>query len=259
MSVESSGLNIAVLVKQVPPATAVSIDPVSRKAVVGQERITNTYDVYGIGAAIGLKERFGGSVTVISAGPPGVREILLRGLATGADDAILVDLPEHNEVESSRMARILADLVAERGFDLVIAGQSTEDIETGQTGLQVAELLGWPHVTLVTHIDQVDGELHVSRDSEGTKEVLGVRPPAVLMVLTGRDEEQRHPTLRGMMAAKKKPIDVVTIAGDGESPALTWDEPVAVEREASGVIVRDTPAPEAARQLVEWLRERKLI
>lgn len=259
MSEEASGLNIAVLVKQVPPASAVSIDPSTRRAVVGQERVINTYDAYGIGAAIGLKERFGGSVTVISAGPSDVREILLRGLATGADEAVLVDLPGHNDVESSRMARVLADLVAERGFDLVIAGQSTEDIETGQTGLQVAELLGWPHVTLVTRVDLVDGELHVSRDSEGTKEVLGVRPPAVLMVLTGRDDEQRHPTLRGMMAAKKKPIDVVVVPDSNEAPPLTWTDPTVVERESTGVIVRDTPAPEAARELLAWLRDRKLI
>jgi electron transfer flavoprotein alpha/beta subunit len=259
MTEASTGLNIAVLVKQVPAAGAVSVNHESRALDLGPERVTNTYDAYGIGTAIGLKERFGGSVTVITAGPPTAREILLRGLATGADEAVLIDLPGHNDIDSLRMARLLADQVTQRGFDLVIAGQSTEDIETGQVGLQVAELLGWPQITLVTHVDQVDGELHVSRDSEGTKEVLGVHPPAVLMVLTGRDEEQRHPTLRGMMAAKKKPIDVVPVAEPGESSPLTWTDPVAVERESSGVIIQDTAAPEAARQLVAWLREQKLI
>lgn len=259
MSEVFPGFNIAVLVKQVPPAGAMTVDPATRKGAIGPERVTNTYDVYGIGAAIGLKERFGGSVTVISAGPASVRDILLRGLATGADEAVLVDMPGHNDVDSLHMARVLADQVTKRGFDLVIAGQSSEDIETGQVGPQVAELLAWPHITLVTHVDQVDGELHVSRDSEGTKEVLGVRPPAVLMVLTGRDEEQRHPTLRGMMAAKKKSIEVVPVLASSEPPALSWSDPIAVEREASGVIVRDTPAPEAARELVDWLRDRKLI
>jgi electron transfer flavoprotein alpha/beta subunit len=259
MSGESAGLKIAVLVKQVPAASAVSINRETRGLVVGLERAINTYDAYGLGTAIGLKERFGGTVTAVSAGPPEVRDVLLRALATGADDAILLDFPEHNDIDSLQMARDLAREIAARGFDLVIAGQSTEDIETGQVGPQVAELLGWPHVSMVTHVELVRDELHVNRDSEGTKEKLGVHPPAVLMVHTGRDEEQRHPTLRGMMAAKKKPIEIVTNPGPGEAPTLTWTEPVAVERESTGVIVQGKPAQEAAGDLVAWLREQKLV
>jgi electron transfer flavoprotein beta subunit len=139
----------------------------------------------------------------------------------------------------------------------VVAGQSSEDYEAAQVGPQVAEILDWPHVSLVTEVSLEGDRLRIRRDAERTKEDVSLDLPAVLVVLSGRDGEQRHPTLRGMMQAKKKSIPVV--APDLEPRTrLTWSEPVAEVREATGTILRDVPAPDAARQLVAWLRERKL-
>ncbi len=258
MSEKTGQLKIAVLVKQVPDVNAITVDPATHVPDLGSGRVMNTYDAYAVGEAIGIKERFGATVTVITAGPSEAKEVLLRALATGADEAILIDLPDHNEIDSLATARILTDEICKHDFDLVLAGQSTDDYETGQVGPQVAELLHWPHVSLVTHVEVEDRTVCVHRDAEASKEVVSVPLPAVLMVLSGRDGAQRFPTLRGMMAAKKKTIPVVAVDEPGRPARVAWSDPMAVEREAAGIVIQGVPADQAAADLVTWLRERKL-
>jgi electron transfer flavoprotein beta subunit len=217
----------------------------------------NTYDAYAVSAAIDVRERHGGSITVVTMGPPAARDVLMRAMAIGADDAIHIDAAVDDDIDTLATARLLASAVSE-GFDLVLAGQSTDDIETGQVGPQVAELLGWPHVSLVTHIEVDQDHVRVNRDAEASKEVIEAPLPTVLMVLSGRDVEQRYPTLRGMMAAKKKPLRQVTPEVQADQARLSWSEPTAPVRDATGIILRDLPAEEAATQLVTWLKERRL-
>src|SRR5690606_33708805 len=142
------------------------------------------------------RDAYGGLVMVISLGAPGVDDALLRALAIGADSAVRINGEDANQVETLDVARVLAAVIGDRGFDLVIAGQSTEDYESGQVGPQVAELLDLPHVSLVTQVDLDGRTLTINRDAEGTKEVVAVDLPAMLVVLTGRNGEQRYPTLR---------------------------------------------------------------
>ncbi len=260
MSDQTDQISIAVLVKQVPDVNAITVDAVTNRAHLGSTQVMNTYDAYAVGEAIGIKERVGATVTVITAGPPSSRQVLLRALATGADEAILIDLPNHNDLDTLETARILAGEIRKNGFDLVLAGQSTDDYETGQVGPQVAELLGWPHTSLVTHVEIAAGRtLSINRDAEASKEVVETSLPAVLMVLSGRDGPQKFPTLRGMMAAKKKTIPVVEVVEPTAARRLEWSVPVAIEREAEGIVVQGVPTDEAARQLVAWLKEQKLI
>jgi len=259
MSKLSGQLDIAVIVKQVPDINSITVDPVTHRPDLGSERVMNTYDAYAVGEAIGIKERFGGTVTVITAGPSSAREVLLRALATGADEAVLIDLPNHNDIDSLSTARILAAEIRKHGFELILAGQSTDDYEMGQVGPQVAELLGWPHVSLVTHVEVEGRTLTVNRDAEASKEVVETSLPAVLMVLSGRDRPQKFPTLRGMMAAKKKTIAVVEPGLNGQSRRLEWSDPVAIERDVKGTILKDVPAEQAAAELAAWLREQKLV
>ena len=259
MSEPQRELTIAVLIKQVPDINAVVVDPTSRQANIGGGRVMNTYDAYAVGEALAIKDRFGAQVTAIAAGPPAARDVLLRALATGVDEAILINLPNHNDIDSLTTARILAAEIVKHNFDLVLAGQSTDDCETGQVGPQIAETLKWPHVSLATHVELRDRELRVSRDAEASKETIEVPLPAVLMVLSGREESQRYPTLKGMMAAKKKTIPVVEVEEPTAARRLEWSVPVAIEREAEGIVVQGVPTDEAARQLVAWLKEQKLI
>jgi electron transfer flavoprotein beta subunit len=258
MSQESGGLNIAVLVKQVPDVNAITVDPGSHKAVLGSERVMNTYDAYAIGESLSIRERVGGKITVITAGPPEAKDVLLRALATGADEAVLVHLPRHNDIDTLAIARILASEIAARNVDLVLAGQSTDDYESGQVGPQVAESLAWPHVSLVTHVDVEGATLRVRKDAEAAKETIEVPLPAVLMVLSGREGPQRFPTLRGMMAAKKKTIAEVEGSPPDSGSRLEWQVPKAVEREAEGIVIQGQPVEQAVGELVRWLKEQKL-
>ncbi|MEJ7900822.1 MAG: electron transfer flavoprotein subunit beta/FixA family protein [Thermomicrobiales bacterium] len=260
MKVQTEQLRIAVLVKQVPDINEISVDAVTHYANLGPAQVMNTYDAYAVGEAIGIKERAGATVTVITAGPPSAREVLLRALATGADEAILIDLPNHNDIDTLATARLLAAEIGKHPFDLILAGQSTDDYETGQVGPQVAELLGWPHASLVTHVEVSNNRrLTINRDAEASKEVVETATPAVLMVLSGRDGLRKFPTLRGMMAAKKETIPVVEAQHRQEFQRLEWSDPIAIEREVTGTIVEGVPAEQAAADLVTWLREQKLV
>ncbi|MDQ3542081.1 MAG: electron transfer flavoprotein subunit beta/FixA family protein [Chloroflexota bacterium] len=251
-------LQIAVLVKQVPDINAVRVDAGSRRADLGTSLVMNTYDTYAVSEAISLKERMDAEVTVVSAGPASTREVILRALATGADSGIHVEIGEPNAMDSLAMAQVLADALRDEEIDLIMAGQTTDDYETGQVGPQVAELLGWPHVSLATHIDVVERRLRVTRDAEGSKETVEFPTPGVVMVLSGRDGSQRHPSLRGMMAAKNKPIRSI-LATLPEKRRLFWSEPVAPVREMEGTILAGLAPAEAATQLVTWLKDRKLV
>ena len=258
MTNEQEGLRIAVLIKQVVDPSSVVINSAAGTVTIGPERLLNTYDAYGLSTAIDLREAPGGTVTAISAGGPEVHDILLRALAIGADAAVRLETGDANALETLELARILGAFLAERGFDLVVAGQSTEDYESGQVGVQVAEVLGLPHVSLVTDVTLTNRTLTINRDAEGTKEVVEVDLPATLVVLTGRNGEQRYPTLRGMMAAKKKGVEVV-FASPESSDRLSWTPPRPAERTASGVLLEGLPADEAASQLIDWLKEKRLI
>src|SRR6187200_3284536 len=96
--------HFVVLVKQVHDINEITIDPASHRPRLGPTLALNTYDRYALAAAIGLREQQGGTVTVVMAGPPSAREILLRCLASGADEAVLIDLPDPNGVDTLQMA-----------------------------------------------------------------------------------------------------------------------------------------------------------
>jgi electron transfer flavoprotein beta subunit len=253
------GLRIAVLVKQVPDPTRITVDRRTRRAVTAGSPVVNTFDIYAIAEAIDLKERYGGSVTIVTAGPSAARDVILRGLGTGADRGIHMLTGDLEDLDSLALARMLSDTLQERGFDLILAGQTSEDLETAQVGPQVAELLDIPHVSLVTSLEITDREMHVRRDSEGRKQIVSVSMPAMLLVLTGRDGEQRHPTLKGMMLAKRKPIEVIDVPDCSTASPMTWTEPEAPERVRTATILQEVPPPAAARQLVEWLRDKHLV
>jgi electron transfer flavoprotein beta subunit len=155
------------------------------------------------------------------------------------------------------MASILSDALRPMECSLIIAGQTSDDLEAGQVGAQVAELLKMPIISNVVAIQVEKGELLVRRDMEDGYQTVRLTLPAVLLSSTGLDQP-RLPSLKGIMAAKKKPVDTVV----GSVPVerrLGWETPVVPAKTVSGTIVQDIPATEAARQLVDWLQEQKLI
>ncbi|MDP9365695.1 MAG: electron transfer flavoprotein subunit beta/FixA family protein [Chloroflexota bacterium] len=251
-------MNVVVLVKQVPDMNAVKIDRASGKPVLSGQQVVSSYDAYAIEEALRLKERFGGEVTVVAAGPPSVKDAITRALAMGADRGLQIDVSNANDLDTLAVARLLADRVRGLNPDLVLVGQTSDDYETGQVGPQLAELLDLPLVSSVMGLAVEGDRLTLRRDVEDGQQTVETTMPAVLMAITGLNEP-RLPSLKGIMAAKRKPLERVEASPEPPGERIAWGEPYVPERGVTGMIVQDVPAAEAAKQLVGWLREQKLI
>ena len=250
-------LAIAVLIKQVPDMNAVRIDRAAGRIVPSAQLVMSSYDEYAVEAALRLKESFDGEVIAVAVGPASVRDVITRALAMGADRGIHVQMEDVNATDTLGMASILSDALRPIGCSLVIAGQTSDDLEAGQVGAQVAELLKMPLISNVVEIQVDEDRLLVRRDMEDGYQTVRSTLPAVLLSSTGLDQP-RLPSLKGIMAAKKKPVDTV-VASVPTERRLAWETPVVPAKTVSGTIVQDVPATEAARQLVGWLHEQKLI
>nr|MBA3450981.1 electron transfer flavoprotein subunit beta/FixA family protein [Chloroflexia bacterium] len=201
-------LTIAVLLKHVPDMNAIRIDRATGQIVLSPQRGISSYDEYAIEAALRLKEAFAGEVIVVSAGPASARDGITRALAMGADRGIHLELPDVNAVDTLAIARLLASAVKPLECSVVLAGQTADDLETGQVGAQVAELLGMPVISNVVEI-QLELEtqsLTARRDMEDGYQTVRATLPVLLLSSTGLDEP-RLPSLKGIMSAKRKPID----------------------------------------------------
>jgi len=254
----STSFNSVVLIKQVPDMNAVQIDRASGKPVLGGQSVVSSYDEYAIEEALRLKEAHGGEVVAVTAGPPGAKDVLTRALAMGADRAILIGVPNVNDLDTFAVARLLADQLRDLTCDAIFVGQAADDYETGHVGPQLAELLGLPVVSSVVRV-QVDGDrLVVERDMEDGRQVVEVAPPVVLLASTALNQP-RYPSLKGIMAAKRKPLDHVTATAEPSGDRIAWGEPFVPERTVTGTVLQDVPPADAAKQLVAWLKEQKLI
>jgi electron transfer flavoprotein beta subunit len=247
---------IAVLIKQVPDLNAMRIDAATGKPVFTGQMVISSYDDYAIEEAIKLKETHGAEVTVITAGPAGAKDVVSRALAMGADKGILLEVAA-NDVDTRALARALANQLQGGGYDLILTGQSSDDTGTGQIGPQVAEYLGLPSVSSVIGLDANGSTLSLVRDTEDGKQKVSVETPVVVMASSGLNEP-RYPSLKGIMAAKKKPLETTKV-DVAISQDIAWGEPYREERAATGTIVADLPAADAAAQLAAWLREKKLV
>ncbi len=254
------GLKITVLVKQVPSSEArikiaaegKTIDPAEVAYVI------NPYDEYAIEAALRLKEKFGGEVIAISAGPAKAEEALRSCLALGADRALLVRDDSLAGGDSAAAARLLAAACRRAEADVILCGKLSIDFENSAVGVQVAEILGIPHVSVVTGLEAGSPDrFEVRREIEGGAEVIEVAPPVVLTANKGLNEP-RYASLKGIMAAKKKPLEAVTpadlgIAGDAPAGTTVVGMEYPPARSEGKRATGD--AAEAARTLVGWLRD----
>ena len=250
-------LTVAVLVKQVPDMNAVKVDRASGTPILSGQRVVNSYDEYAIEEALRLKERFGGDVVAVTAGPSGAKDVLTRALAMGADRAVHVEVADPNGLDTLAVSRLLADQLRPLAADLVLAGQASDDYEAGQVGAQVAEMLGLPLVSSVVAVEVTDDGLRLRRDMEDGYQTVRAPLPCLLLTSTGLNEP-RFPSLKGIMAAKKKPIE--RVAAEAETGVrATWSPPTVPERGGTGVVLQDVPVADAVKQLVSWLEEQKAL
>ncbi len=172
----------------------------------GVQFIMNPYDEwYALVRAIELQEALGGSVTLINVGPADNDTIIRKGLAIGADEAVRVDC---NPRSALFVAKQIAEYARAQQFDIIFTGRETIDHNGSEVGAMVAEFLGLPFVSFATSLELNGGVATISRDIEGGTEVVEASLPIVVSAAKGM-AEQRIPNMRGIMMAKKKPLNVI--------------------------------------------------
>ena len=260
-------MNVIVCVKQIPdPALPGELDPSTNTLKRDGKLILDESDSYGVEMALQLVDKAGGGeVTLVSMAPNGEVSGLRTALAMGAAKAILVSDDALAGSDSLGTAKVLAKAVERAGdVDLVLAATESTDGYTGTTPAQVAELLGWPSLTFAKQVDVADGKATIQRQTEAGYDVVEATLPAVVSVTAGV-VEPRYPSFKGIMAAKNKPVDEVTVADLGLSAdsvgwagsrqTITQVAP-APAREAGEKIEDDG---EAYQRIVSFLEELKVV
>ncbi|MBP1157267.1 MULTISPECIES: electron transfer flavoprotein subunit beta/FixA family protein [unclassified Paenibacillus] len=227
----------------------------------GVKFIINPYDEYAVEKAIRIREQSGGQVVVISVGPKRSSESLRTALAMGADEAVLISDDRVSQDEYV-VSSVLAAYFADKTYDLILGGHFSIDNGAGQVAVRLAELLQIPHVSSVIKLELPGGNANVTRDAEGDLEVLQVSLPALFTAQQGLNEP-RYPSLPGIMKAKKKPfqqltLDDLTIAAEALEPKTSQIELFLPPAREAGQILQGE-LPEQAAKLVELLRTQSKV
>jgi len=215
----------------------------------------NEPDAYALEAGLQLKEKHGGEVIALCAGPARAAATIREALAKGADRAIHVE-EEMGALDPLAAAKLLAAAVRGESADLILTGLQSDDLGYGQTGVIMAELLGLPHGTIIMEVEASGGGIRVKRELEdGWFQHVEMPLPALLTIQSGISK-LRYATLMGIKKAKTKEVKRLTAAdlgGAAASASIVLDRIYAPERTKRTQLFTGTPQ-EAAAQLVEKLR-----
>ena len=210
-------MQVVVLAKYVPePQGVPKLGSDNRLVREGVEGALDPGDEYGLEAGLQLAQAAGGEVTVVSMGPEVAMAAIRRALSMGADRGVLITDDTLCGADALATARVLAAAVRRQPFDLVIAGVESTDGSTGTLPMTVAELLGVPSATFARHLEVVNGTLRIERQTEVGYDVVECPLPALATVTAGATEP-RYPTPKGIMQAKQKPVDQLSLADLGLS------------------------------------------
>jgi len=262
-------LDIVVCVKHVPDTAEAEIridasgKDIEKRGLVFD---INEWDDYAIEEAVRIKEKFGGTVTVVTVGPEDADNTLRKCLARGADKAIRLTDSKVFGSDAYAIAKILYNIIKSMHFDLVLTGAQTSDDGSAIVGPVLAEFLGIPHVTMVKKIEFKDGKAVVNRELEGGfEEMLEVDLPALFTIQTGINEP-RYVSIMAIRRAMQKEIKVMTLADIGLSEkdvgeAGSWlrVESLFIPPAEKKVEFISGSPDEIASKIVEILRGRGLI
>ncbi len=256
-------MKIVVCLKQVP-------DMESKFKIIDDSKIDesqiafkiNDFDNYAVEAALQLKEKFGGEVITVTAGPDRAVKDIRQAFAMGADWGIQINDPAVESGDSFVVAEALAKAIQGIGdVDLVLTGVQSEDNQCAVTGVMVAETLGFPHCTNVVKLDVDGANITVNRELEGgLNEVIEMAGPAVLSIQSGINEP-RYPTLPGIMKAKKKKIENKSaadlgVSGSSKTEFIKMFFPVS---DTMAEIIEGDAATAAAKLIDKLKNEAKVI
>ena len=216
----------------------------------------NEPDAYALEEALRQKEKHGGEVVVITAGPARSQQVLREGLAKGADRAIHLEDPGFVGLDAFNTAKAFAAAIKDEKFDLIFTGLQSDDCGYAQTGVILAQILGWPHATIIMQIDKSESGIKVKRELEaGFFQHVDMSLPAVLTIQSGINK-LRYATLIGIKQAKNKPMRKVTM--DEVKPSLGANmqkiEKLYIPQKTKKTEMLDGSASEIAKKLVEKLK-----
>lgn len=225
----------------------------------GLKFIVSPYDEFALEEAIRLKEKTGGDVTVLTFGPERAQQGLREALARGATKAMHVK-GESGDADSLGIAKVLAAAIKTLDHNVVFLGKQGVGTDNGLVGPMLAELLGYPQVNVVTHLEVAGDKLTAHREIESAEEVLEAPLPAIVTAQKGLNEP-RYASLKGIMAAKKIAIDTKSVADLGLDESDIYNQRVTIvsmelPAEKSGGRKIDGSDPQvAAQEIVKYIRD----
>ena len=241
-------MKILVCISKAPDTTA-KIDFVDNNTKFNETNvqfIVNPYDEwYALVRGLELKEAMGGTVTTITVGGADNDPIIRKALAIGADDAVRIDA---DPSDAFYVAKQISAYAKEQGYDLILSGKETIDYNGSQLGGMIAELLDMPFVSLASKLDMNGNTATIEREVQGGVEVLEVNTPFVVSAAKGM-AEQRIPNMRGIMAARSKPLNVVPAADASKHTSIKEYSLPAAKSECKYIDA------EAAGQLIDMLHQ----
>jgi electron transfer flavoprotein beta subunit len=254
-------MKIAVCVKQIPdPAAPYELDPDTNFVVRPNDQVLDDTDRYGVEVALRMAEAVGeeATVTLLSMSPSGTLQGIRQALAMGADRAIIIDDDALRGADALTTARALSAALQEDGFDLVIAGTESTDGYAGVMPQQLAGLLGVPSLSFARKVERDGDKIRIERQTQTGYNVVEA-PLPILLTVTSGVAEPRYPNFKGIMQAKKKPVETKTCADLGVEPAIQQViqtvEPIPARQ--AGEIVEDEG--EGYLKIVAKLEEAKVI
>ncbi len=221
----------------------------------GVKWIISPYDEFAIEEGIRIREKTGGEVIAVSLGPDRVVEALRTAYAMGVDRAVHVKVDDYVTFDSTYTSELLANLIKAENADLVIGGRQSIDTDSSQVVIQIAERLNIPHIAMALKLEFDGKKVTATREVEGGTENVETQAPVAVTAQKGLNEP-RYPSLKGIMSAKKKPVDVKK--PDELGATASKIEVVGLEPPPPRISGRKLEAADAqgfASQLVKALRE----
>jgi electron transfer flavoprotein beta subunit len=259
-------MKIVVCVKQVPDSWAEKKLSADDKTLdrASVDRVMNELDEYAVEEALTLAEAHGGEVTVLSMGPDDTAETIRRALSMGADAGIHLSDDALHGSDAVATSLALAKVLEGREFDLVIFGSESTDARMSVVPAMVAERLGLPQLTFASKVEVAGGTVTIRRVADYGYDEVTAPTPAVVSVVE-KINEPRYPSFKGIMAAKKKPVDKLDLAAVGVDAAAvgasgSWtvvDSFADRPPRAKGTIVED--AGDGGAKIAEFLSTQKFI
>ncbi len=260
-------MNIVVCMKQVPDTNEKKeFGPDFRLNRAQLDSVINPFDEYAIEEGLRLKETHGGEVTVLTMGPGNAEETMRKALAMGADKGILITDAALAGTDAWGTAYVLAQALRQTPYDIVLTGMESTDARTGLIPGALAEQLAVPLLTYASKVTVDNGSITVNRQIPGGYQEIEASLPAVVSVVKGVNEP-RYPSLKGIMAAKRKEIKKLDLEALQLMPNQVGEQGAKTEvlaatpraERITGEVIKPESAEEAARQIADWLARRKLI